>query len=240
MTAARTNDGTTTAGGTALDRRRAKLQETRAGVEAAGQAVSRLDEQLDGNATKHREHEGALQAALDQVASLKKAIKSVEKESGRLQTGRKRAGRKAAEAGQRAASAEAKYDRAVLADMLRREKDRDLSAHSPADLHRGREAAAGNVAATDESDGSAADVAGGDVTAAGTTPRQDTESPTDTPETESAGTESAETESDSARRTAARSTASRARSTSARSTRAPAQQAGSDGPSSTAEDATST
>jgi hypothetical protein len=39
------------------------------------------------------------------------------------------AGRSAAKAPQRAATAEVKYDRAVLADMVRREKNNDLSAH---------------------------------------------------------------------------------------------------------------
>jgi hypothetical protein len=43
---------------------------------------------------------------------------------------RKDARRNAAKAAERAATAEAEYDHAVLADMVRREKVNDLSAHS--------------------------------------------------------------------------------------------------------------
>ena len=50
-------------------------------------------------------------------------------ERDQLRAARKNAGRRAAKATRRAASAEVKYDRAVLAAMVRREKAHDLSAH---------------------------------------------------------------------------------------------------------------
>ena len=66
------------------------------------------------------------------MAALKKAIKATGKQKDQLESARKDARRAAAQAQQRAAAAEAKYDRAVLAEIVRREKDHDLSLHSPA------------------------------------------------------------------------------------------------------------
>lgn len=114
-----------------LDRRREKLQGTRAAAESAIGRIAALDELLETNSTRQREHEAGLQAALDRVATLKKAIKAATKRDSKLLTARKDARRLATRAQQRAATAETKYDRAVLADMVRREKDDDLSRHQP-------------------------------------------------------------------------------------------------------------
>jgi hypothetical protein len=122
----------TTVQRSALDRRREKLQVNRAAAQAAIDAVADLDARLDNNSSLTRESEAALQAALDQVAALKKTIKATVKQKDQLESARKDARRAAARAQQRAVAAEAKYDRAVLAEIVRREKDHDLSVHSPA------------------------------------------------------------------------------------------------------------
>jgi hypothetical protein len=113
-----------------LDRRREKMQARKGAGEATAADVVSVDDQLAANASQRREHEAALQAALDAVAVLKKSIKASTKERNKLRSARKGARRVAAKAQQRTDTAEAKYDRAVLADMLRREKDNDLSEHT--------------------------------------------------------------------------------------------------------------
>lgn len=113
-----------------LDRRRNALQAARSAAEATGAKVVSLDEALDSNAMRRSEYEANLQVALDRVAGLKKSIKASNQERSKLRTARKAARQADAKARQRADTSEAKYDRAVLADMLRREKDRDLSVHA--------------------------------------------------------------------------------------------------------------
>ena len=138
---------------TALDRRRAKLQHTQAAATAAASTVARLDAQLDVEATHRAGFQTDLDATLDRGALLKKAIKASTKHHDQLATARERARAAVAKAHQRAAEAEAKYDRAVLAEMLRKEKDNDLAAHptGQARAHRGedtaRSTAAGGTAA---------------------------------------------------------------------------------------------
>jgi len=113
-----------------LDRRRNALHASRSAAEATGAKVASLDEALDSNAMRRSEYEANLQVALDRVAGLKKTIKASKQERSKLRTARKAARQADAKARQRADTSEAKYDRAVLADMLRREKDRDLSVHA--------------------------------------------------------------------------------------------------------------
>src|SRR5690349_1731461 len=117
-----------------LDRRREKLQASQATAADAHSDVRRLDQQLESNDDNRREQETALQAALDRAAVLKKAIKASTKEAAKLRAARKEAGERAATAQQRVSAAEAKYDRAVLADMVRREKENDLLAHASTEI----------------------------------------------------------------------------------------------------------
>jgi len=115
---------------TPLERRRETLR-TRAAAAAASQAkVTSLDEQLETNSAARREHGANLRAALETVSGLRKSIKDADKQRGKLRTARKNARRAETKAHQRASTAEAKYDRALLADLVRREKDRDLSKHT--------------------------------------------------------------------------------------------------------------
>jgi chromosome segregation ATPase len=142
----------TTVERSALDRRREKLQANKTAARAAIDAIADLDARLDHNSSQTREYEAALQAAVDQVAALKKAIKAAGKQQVQLDSARKDAQRAAAQAQQRAAAAEAKYDRAVLAEIVRREKDHDLSLHSPT--------ASAGTAASDAPFGATSTIAG--------------------------------------------------------------------------------
>jgi hypothetical protein len=122
--------GPPTAERSVLDRRRNKLQVAKAYAASAVSDFRRLDEQLASNDDQRREQEASLQAALDRVVLLKKAIKASIKEADKLRAAREDAGKRATEAQQRVTAAEARYDRAVLADMVRREKENDLAAHA--------------------------------------------------------------------------------------------------------------
>ncbi|HEY2206134.1 MAG TPA: hypothetical protein VGH99_16795 [Pseudonocardia sp.] len=111
-----------------LDQRRETLHTRRSAAEETASRLTELDAALEANAVARRDGEARLQSALDQVAGLKKAIKAAKKERGTLRTARDEAREQDAQARQRAASAERKYDRAMLADMVSREKDQDLAA----------------------------------------------------------------------------------------------------------------
>lgn len=216
MTAAQTSSTrTANAQPTPLDRRRDKRQLAMTTKDAALADVASLDEQLTTNAGALTGYEADLQATLDRVATVKKTIKATTKDRDRLRTERKKAGKVAAKAEQRATAAEAKYDRAVLADMLRREKDNDLSAHTPSSSGTTPSAAATPVAGdTAAADTTAADIATPDTTSADTT-AADT--------TAQSGTDSAAAKppAHTARATAARITAARAQATTASVTAAP-------------------
>ena len=113
-----------------LDQRRDKLQAARATAENAAAEVEALDQHLETNAAVRRARETDLRTAMDRVAAAKKATKANAKDDDKLRTARKDARQVADQAQHKAATAETKYDRAVLADLVRREKDSDLSAHS--------------------------------------------------------------------------------------------------------------
>lgn len=115
---------------TPLDQRRDKLQKARATAESASAEVEDLDRRLETNAAVRKAGETDLRRAMDRVAAAKKADKAHAKDDDKLRTARKDAGQVADHAQHKAETAEAKYDRAVLADLVRREKDHDLSAHS--------------------------------------------------------------------------------------------------------------
>jgi chromosome segregation ATPase len=134
-----------------LDQRREKLQAMKRAVAATATNVGLLDKKLDKNAAQHRTHEAGLQTALDRVATLKKTLKASKRARDKLRAARKDARRAAAKTAHRADTAEAKYDRAVLADILRRQKVADTLLH------------------TDESTVSVTDP--GDLTKSGTTTR---------------------------------------------------------------------
>jgi chromosome segregation ATPase len=112
----------------ALDGPRGKWQ---AAVEAAAQAENHLSlvlGRLEDNAERRSADEAALRAAVDQQAELKRAIKTSAEQRETLRKARSRAQREAEETRKRAQAAEAKYDEALLAEVLAAQKIKDLSA----------------------------------------------------------------------------------------------------------------
>jgi hypothetical protein len=112
----------------ALDEPRGKWQ---AAEEAAAQAENQLSlvlQRLEDNAERRSADEAALQAAVDQQAELKRAIKTSAEQRETLRKARSKAQREAEEARKRAQAAEAKYDEALLAEVLAAQKSKDLSA----------------------------------------------------------------------------------------------------------------
>ncbi len=112
-----------------LDTRRDKLKAAKAAATTAKAAATRVDTQLRSNASGREKCEGDLTAARERVRILEKGVKLAKKERGKLREAGKKADKRAAKAQQRADAAERKYDRAVLAAMVGREKKNDLSAH---------------------------------------------------------------------------------------------------------------
>jgi chromosome segregation ATPase len=110
-----------------LKRRRRKAQAAKAAAEAAQTGVAELDTQLNANAAQSRKIEVALQRTRDEAARLRKTLKAAAKDRAKLRSDRKKARRATAKAQQKAHSADAKYDQIVLTEMVRREKERDLS-----------------------------------------------------------------------------------------------------------------
>jgi hypothetical protein len=112
----------------ALDGPRGEWQ---AAQEAAAQAENQLSlvlGRLEDNAERRSADEAALQAAVDQQAELKRAIKSSAEQRETLRKARSKAQREAQEARKRAQAAEAKYDEALLVEVLAAQKIKDLSA----------------------------------------------------------------------------------------------------------------
>jgi DNA repair exonuclease SbcCD ATPase subunit len=111
----------------ALDDPRSKWQ---AAEEAAAHAENQLSlvlERLEDNAERRSADEAALQAAIDQQAELKRAIKTSAQQRETLRKARSKAQREAEVARKRAQAAEATYDEALLAEVLAAQKSKDLS-----------------------------------------------------------------------------------------------------------------
>jgi chromosome segregation ATPase len=103
----------------------------RAAEEAAAHAENQLSlvlERLEDNAERRSADEAALQAAIDQQAELKRAIKTSAEQRETLRKARSKAQREAEEARKRARAAEAKYDEALLVEVLAAQKTKDLAA----------------------------------------------------------------------------------------------------------------
>ena len=118
--------------GSTLDRRREKAKAAKATADAARQRLSEIDDGLAANTAQTQEQETALRRASDEVSRLKKALKASAKKNQQLTASRKKVAASVAKTQQKAYAAEAKYDKAVLADMVRKERNRDLAAHEGA------------------------------------------------------------------------------------------------------------
>ena len=112
-----------------LERRREKLQSRTRAVEAAEHEVSRLEQDLDHTARVAREQESSLTAATARVAALEQALLANHHERVGLQAALEGVRAEVERAKERAAAAERKYDKAVLEEVVRREKAMDLALH---------------------------------------------------------------------------------------------------------------
>nr|WP_207357275.1 hypothetical protein [Mycolicibacterium sp. S2-37]MBO0676179.1 hypothetical protein [Mycolicibacterium sp. S2-37] len=113
---------------TALDEPRGKWQAAQEAATHAENQLSLVLERLEDNAGRRSADEAALQAAIDQQAELKRAIKTSADQRETLRKARSKAQREVEEARKRAQAAEAKYDEALLAEVLAAQKSKDLSA----------------------------------------------------------------------------------------------------------------
>jgi hypothetical protein len=116
-----------------LDRRREQAASAASAAEKAQTGVTELDNRLRTNASMTQQQKQALRNAEAEVNRLKRSVKAAAKERDRLVKARKKAVDKAGKARTKAKAADAKYDKSVLADMVRREKmkDRADSARPP-------------------------------------------------------------------------------------------------------------
>lgn len=127
-----------------LTRRRSKLQTAKSTAAAATTNLRNLEAKLESLSLRRRQRKAALREAKSRQGALEKAIKASDKQRKALRESVKDASKAAAKAERNAHEVEAKYDRAVLSDLVRREKRSDLSTHPASG------AAAGTHAALDE------------------------------------------------------------------------------------------
>jgi chromosome segregation ATPase len=163
------SDASRTEGGgeSRLDRRRGKVQAAKAAADAAQVRVTALDGRLAANAAEAQEHKTALRRLRGEVNRLKEALKVSDKQREQLRAARKKAEAGAAKAQRRSQAADHKYDEVVLAELVRRERDRDLAAASQAQTAGGVTPAATTSETAPEQPSEAATTAIG--TAAGAT-----------------------------------------------------------------------
>lgn len=113
-----------------LEYRREKLQARTRALEVAEQEVSRLEQGLDHTARVTREQESSLAAASARVAALEQALMASHQERAGLQAALEGVRTEVDRARERLATAERKYDKAVLEEVVRREKAVDLALHA--------------------------------------------------------------------------------------------------------------
>jgi chromosome segregation ATPase len=119
-----------------LDRRRDRAAAAAGAAEKAQAAVTELDHRLETNASLITQQSQALRNALAEASRLKRALKAGAKERDRLAKARKKAAGRAEQSTVKAKAADDKYSQAVLADLVRREKEKDRAeaAGKPAPL----------------------------------------------------------------------------------------------------------
>jgi chromosome segregation ATPase len=124
------HDESTRAEAAKLTRRREKMQVARATAVAASAKLTDLEGQLESLTRLRRQQKAALREARNQQGVLERGLKASTRQRGSLRESRKDARKAAAKAQRRADKVEARYDRAVLADMVHREKQTDLSTNT--------------------------------------------------------------------------------------------------------------
>jgi chromosome segregation ATPase len=111
-----------------LDRRRVKAASADAAADQAKSAVTDIDHQISTITDLTEQQEQALHRARDEITRLKRSLKAAGKRRAELTRQRKKAAAEAARARAKATAAEAKYDKEVLAELIRREKEKDRAA----------------------------------------------------------------------------------------------------------------
>jgi hypothetical protein len=113
---------------TQLDRRREQNMAAKYAAEKAHTAVTDLANRLQTNADLTQQQTLALRNAEAEAKRLKRALKTQARDRNRLEKAHQKALSKAAKASRRAEDMDDKYSKSVLADMVRREKERDQAA----------------------------------------------------------------------------------------------------------------
>jgi hypothetical protein len=110
---------------TQLDRRREQSAGAEAAAEKARATVEELDRRLHTNDEMTRQQTQALRNAEAEAKRLKRSLKTQARDHARLVKARQKAAAKAAKTRSRAAALDEKYSKSVLADLIRREKEKD-------------------------------------------------------------------------------------------------------------------
>jgi chromosome segregation ATPase len=110
-----------------LDRRRDQASTTAHAAEKAQAGVTELNNRLQTNTNLTTQQSQALRNAEAEANRLKRSLKAGVKERDRLTKAHKRAVAQADKAKAKAKAADEKYSKAVLADLVRREKQKDAA-----------------------------------------------------------------------------------------------------------------
>jgi hypothetical protein len=113
---------------TQLDRRREQTAAAKDAEEKARTAVTDLANRLQTNADLTEQQKLALRNAEAEAKRLKRSLKTQQRDRDRLAKAHQKALGKAAKATRRAEDLDDKYSKSVLADLVRREKEKDLKA----------------------------------------------------------------------------------------------------------------
>jgi septal ring factor EnvC (AmiA/AmiB activator) len=138
-----------------LERRRDKRNVAALAVSDAQVAESAVDRELARHTGRLREQKRLLQSQRAQLHALKKSIKHLEKRCEKLRDEHKGAKKNNTKAHKKLQSAEVKYERSVMDEMVRREKTVDLAEHGASRVAatrgalRGRSPAAAAISAAE-------------------------------------------------------------------------------------------
>ncbi|MGF7236662.1 MAG: hypothetical protein ACQSGP_17125 [Frankia sp.] len=119
----------------AIDLRRMATMEAGLRMTQSRDQARTASEALVEHDNRVAEHVDALRRAKEAVANHKAALKALTADRAQLVAAVNKAGKEEAKARRRAQRAQERYDRAVLAGLVAREKAADLTAH-PAAAHR--------------------------------------------------------------------------------------------------------
>jgi hypothetical protein len=117
---------------TQLDRRREQNTAAKSAADDARTAVTELANRLQTNADLTQQQTLALRNAEAEAKRLKRSLKTQARDRNRLEKAHQKAVAKASKASKRAEDMDDKYSKSVLADLVRREKERDQAGAPPA------------------------------------------------------------------------------------------------------------